>query len=89
MRAISLRISGRVQGVFFRASTCEKAQSLGIRGWCKNDPDGSVLVFAQGEEPALTELINWCHQGPIMASVTKVEVEEVSIENLSDFSIRR
>ncbi len=66
-------VKGRVQGVFFRASTQEQAERLGIQGWAKNLPDGSVEVLACGEEQDIAALRHWLHQGPPMAQVTGVE----------------
>ncbi len=70
-------IRGRVQGVWFRASTAERATALGIRGRAENQPDGSVLVHATGACEALECLIEWLHQGPPMARVESVEVEAI------------
>ncbi len=67
-------ISGRVQGVFFRANAQEVAQRLGLAGYVRNLPDGRVEVVAEGEEEALRRLIEWCHQGPPLARVERVEV---------------
>ncbi|MGD1890170.1 MAG: acylphosphatase [Cyclobacteriaceae bacterium] len=89
MSAFSIKVTGVVQGVFFRASTRDKAQSLGIRGWVRNEPDGSVLIWAESEEDVLQELIEWCHQGPPRAEVTDVLVETKEEESYTDFSIRR
>ncbi len=83
-------VHGKVQGVWYRASTQEVARSLGLRGWVRNLPSGEVEILAQGEEKAIRELIDWCHQGPPAAKVTKVEVEwEEQGKSLEDFLIRR
>jgi acylphosphatase len=70
-----LKIHGRVQGVFFRQSTCEKARELGLSGWVKNMPDGTVEALAAGPENVVNELIAWCEQGPAYARVDKVDVQ--------------
>lgn len=70
-----VRISGRVQGVWFRQSTKEKAAELGVTGWCRNCPDGSVEAVFQGEKKIINAIIAWCHEGPRMARVDQVEVE--------------
>jgi acylphosphatase len=70
-----VRIRGRVQGVWFRASTAERAGQLGLCGRAENSPDGSVLVHAAGPPEALARLIEWLHRGPPMARVDAVEVE--------------
>jgi len=74
-RRVSIR--GRVQGVWFRASTAEHAVALGLRGSAENRPDGSVLVHAAGPPEALARLIEWLHRGPPMARVDAVEVEAI------------
>ncbi|HEU4517321.1 MAG TPA: acylphosphatase [Steroidobacteraceae bacterium] len=68
---------GRVQGVWFRASTAEQATALGLRGRAENLPDGSVLVHAAGTTEALAALVAWLHQGPPMARVDSVDVEDL------------
>ena len=72
-----MRVKGRVQGVFFRASTAERALSLALRGYAENRPDGSVLVLAAGSTASLTALCEWLHRGPPMARVDAVEVEPI------------
>jgi len=68
-------VSGRVQGVFYRASTREQAQQLGLTGWVRNCSDGSVELVACGEESVLIELESWLWQGPQYARVTAIQVE--------------
>ena len=70
-------IRGRVQGVWFRASTAERATALGLRGRAENRPDGSVLVVAAGEPAELDRLVEWLRRGPPMARVDAVEVEAI------------
>ncbi len=67
-------VSGIVQGVFFRANTRSKAQMLGVTGWVRNRPDGTVELIAEGERERLKRLTDWCHKGPPCASVSKVDV---------------
>jgi acylphosphatase len=71
---VNLKIYGLVQGVFFRHSAKQKAQELGLTGWIKNNPDGSVEAQAQGDEAKLKEFIAWCGLGPPSAKVEKVDV---------------
>jgi acylphosphatase len=66
-------VSGRVQGVFFRASTRDEAMRLGLAGHARNLADGRVEVLACGDESALAALERWLHQGPALARVTAVE----------------
>jgi len=73
-----IRIRGRVQGVYFRASTAERAITLSLRGHAENLADGSVLVLAAGAADALAQLIAWLRVGPPMARVDAVEVEDLN-----------
>lgn len=75
MERIRIKVEGRVQGVFFRAHTQEKASSLGLTGWVRNSEDGGVEAVAEGNKKELEALINWCHKGPPAAKVMKVDVE--------------
>jgi acylphosphatase len=82
-------VSGIVQGVFYRASSAERARALGVTGYAKNLPDGRVEVLACGEEAKVRELIEWLRQGPPAAQVEDVSVEDVEIDPLpSGFSTR-
>lgn len=75
MSCVRLRVRGRVQGVFYRQSTREKARVLGLNGWVRNEDDGTVTLEAFGDRAHLESLIAWCHQGPPSAKVSAVEVE--------------
>lgn len=79
-RALRLVITGRVQGVGFRYSTCVQARRLGLRGWVRNRFDGSVEILVAGPAAACEALIGWARHGPPGAWVNAVEVTEVSIE---------
>ncbi|MGH7860090.1 MAG: acylphosphatase [Candidatus Binatia bacterium] len=84
-----LRISGRVQGVFFRGSTEEEARSLGLTGWVRNCSDGSVEVLAEGDEKRVERLILWCHSGPAGARVHDVQVTRSEcLREFPDFYVR-
>jgi acylphosphatase len=76
-RRLRILVRGLVQGVAYRASTRYEAQRLGLTGWVKNQPDGSVLLEAQGER--VPELEKWCRRGPPAAEVTGIEVEELDV----------
>jgi acylphosphatase len=73
-------VSGRVQGVFYRASTAQRARELGITGHAKNLPDGRVEVLACGEDDAVHELIEWLWTGSSASKVTAVAVSELAVE---------
>ncbi len=87
---IHFKVYGRVQGVFYRASTVERARALGLTGWVKNCPDGSVEGIAEGPRRALEELILWCGRGPPGARVSRVETRWDAARNgFTAFTIER
>jgi acylphosphatase len=67
-------VSGRVQGVFFRQSTQLQAQSLGVKGWARNLPDGRVEAVFEGDKSAVQKLIDYCRHGPTAAKVENIEI---------------
>lgn len=75
IRRLSVRVTGRVQGVAFRWHTRERALTLGLRGWVRNEPDGSVRLVAEGETGALEALCDWLLIGPPHARVEKREAD--------------
>jgi acylphosphatase len=79
MKRIHAKVTGLVQGVFFRASTRDTARTLGLNGWVRNMPDGSVELEAEGPEDRISQLVIWLNQGPQYARVGNVEVKEVSV----------
>jgi acylphosphatase len=78
-------VAGRVQGVFFRASTREQALRLGLSGYAKNLADGRVEVMASGSDAALSELEEWLREGPPGARVASVEREAMPEQTLRGF----
>lgn len=80
-------VTGRVQGVFFRASTRDEALSLHLSGYAKNLPDGRVEVVACGTQAAVEKLHHWLHKGPRLADVTTVEMREVACCNPAGFTV--
>jgi acylphosphatase len=88
MKHVSIRVKGKVQGVFFRASTVSAAQQFGVKGFVQNEPDGSVYIEAEGEDENVQQFIAWCQKGPPRAIVNDVEVLFGKWENFSSFSIR-
>ncbi|MFB6089074.1 MAG: acylphosphatase [Candidatus Aenigmatarchaeota archaeon] len=81
-------ISGRVQGVAFRASTRRKAKKLGISGWVRNLSDGRVEAVFEGEKNKIEQLIEWCRRGPIGARVTDLKFNWEKPEDLENFGVR-
>ena len=80
---VHVRVWGRVQGVYFRASTRDQARTLGLQGWVRNRGGGTVELVAEGPEPALKALVAWARRGPPMADVAELEVvweEAVGLE---------
>lgn len=74
LKQVQLVVRGRVQGVYFRASTQREARRLGLSGWVRNRPDGFVEMLAEGEEDGLKDLIAWANRGPSAARVERVDV---------------
>ena len=83
-----VRVTGRVQGVFFRAWTAERARELGVSGWVRNAPDGSVEGHLQGERWAVQRLIELLHRGPPSAEVDQVAVKEAELGANLEFEVR-
>lgn len=87
-KTFSFRVSGLVQGVFFRQSTREQAMLLGITGWVRNLPDGTVEGRATGDEGLLETFRVWLNRGPIAATVLNLEWEETGLQSFDGFVIR-
>lgn len=85
----NIKVTGRVQGVWFRDSTRRKASELGISGFVRNERDGSVFIEAEGAPESLNKLIEWCREGPPNAKVEDVATEQASLRNYAGFEIRR
>ena len=88
-RSYQLRISGIVQGVFFRASTRDMARTIDVKGYVKNEKDGAVMAEIEGDEDAVNKLIQWCHNGPSGARVDRVDIVEQPLKGYTQFEIRR
>jgi acylphosphatase len=86
--ARAVKVTGRVQGVFFRAWTAEEARSLGLCGWVRNSSGGFVEAHLEGDERAVGELVDRMRNGPPEAHVTNLEVSEATLENLERFEVR-
>lgn len=86
--AYDIRVKGKVQGVFCRASTLKKAQEIGVQGWCKNLENGDVRIHAQGNRADLDELLLWCKEGSPKAIVEEIVFKEVEMETYTNFQIK-
>jgi len=82
-------ISGKVQGVGYRFSTCDTATLLKVYGWVRNLRDGRVEAVFEGPGDRVQEMIRWCHQGPPTAVVRDVSVQYESPEHLRSFEVKR
>lgn len=88
-KRLSARIHGRVQGVGFRHFTTTRARKLSVTGWVRNEPDGSVRLEAEGDEAALTSLLDAVREGPRAARVDTVDAEwDTATRSFDDFSVR-
>ena len=81
-------VTGRVQGVFFRAWTKQQADALGVTGWVRNCPDGRVDAHVEGEDSAVQRLIDQLRRGPSAAQVEDVHVWDVETFDFDDFEVR-
>ena len=86
--AVDVRVTGLVQGVSFRAYTEQQARRLGVAGWVRNEPDGSVSAHLEGPEEAVQALVAWCRHGPAYAEVAGVEVAPAAVTGLTGFAVR-
>lgn len=86
--AVDVRVTGRVQGVAYRAYTEQQATRLGVTGWVRNEPDGSVAAHFEGPEPAVEALVAWCRQGPGFARVENVVVRPAPVTGAGSFRLR-
>jgi acylphosphatase len=86
--AVDVVVRGRVQGVGFRFQLVEEAEELGVTGWVRNEPDGSVGAHIEGPADAVDRLVEWCRQGPRHAKVEAVDVIEVEETGTASFAVR-
>ncbi|MVN19974.1 acylphosphatase [Mucilaginibacter arboris] len=84
---LDIKVSGKVQGVSYRATTKAVADQLGIKGFVKNEEDGSVYVEAEGDAPMIVSFLEWCHEGPDTARVEQVESKEGEMKNYRNFEV--
>ena len=88
MRAVHLRVAGRVQGVGYRAWALETAARLGLRGWVRNRSDGTVEALVIGAEDEVAAMIEACREGPFAARVTELAVSEAEDDRSDGFRAR-
>lgn len=84
-----IHVTGRVQGVYYRASAKQMAMHLGIKGYVKNEMDGSVRLAIEGDGFQVQEMINWCKKGPMLARVSDIQISFKSPENYLSFDIKK
>jgi acylphosphatase len=89
LQTISIIVTGKVQGVYYRQSTRQKAAETGITGTVSNLQDGSVYIIATGTKDQLDKLCQWCRQGPAKAAVTGIETKDEPLREFKDFRIIR
>jgi acylphosphatase len=87
MRRVRVLVSGRVQGVFFRASCAERVAALGLSGWIRNVANGDVEAVFEGTDAAVEQIVRWCRQGPPLARVDRIDVVDESPTNESGFRV--
>ena len=88
-KAVRANIRGVVQGVFFRKATIDAARQIGVAGWVRNKPDGSVEAFIEGNAGKVDKLVQWCRKGPPMATVQDINVsEETYTGEHTDFTVK-
>lgn len=88
MKHVLITVIGKVQNVGFRYYTIKKAQELGIKGFVKNMPDGSVYIEAEADEVTLDHFIIWCKKGPTWARVNDLQIQDAPIEGFEKFEVR-
>lgn len=89
MKAVRVRVSGRVQGVYYRVSAQAEGRRLGLQGWVRNTSDGAVMLHLQGAGDVVDAMLDWCRVGPAAARVSRVEVDDVARdETLQGFEVR-
>lgn len=89
IKHFNITVTGKVQGVFFRASTKQMADLLDIKGFVQNESNGAVYCEVEGEEDMLVNFVHWCHHGPEGATVERVSVADGEIKNFTGFVINR
>jgi acylphosphatase len=86
--AVTIKVTGRVQGVSFRWYAVQEAERLGVRGWVRNEPDESVAAHLEGDDEAVEAMVAWCRRGPSSAVVRDVAVTAARSTGATSFDIR-
>lgn len=89
LKHFKIIVSGKVQGVFYRACAKEKADEWNIKGFVRNEPNGDVYIEAEAEEDVLYKFIKWCNMGPARAKVDRIEAMPGELVGFTTFDIRR
>ena len=89
MRRLIIRVSGKVQGVFYRASAKNEADRLGVLGVVRNEPNGGVYIEAEGDEPELSSFVAWCKKGPPRSHILTFVMEDAPLIGYVGFRIIR
>lgn len=89
LKHFKIIVSGKVQGVFYRACAKEKADEWNIKGFVRNEPDGDVYIEAEAEEDVLYKFIKWCNMGPARAKVDRIEAIPGELFGFTSFDIKR
>jgi acylphosphatase len=86
-QAVDVTVTGLVQGVFFRAEAQQEAHRLGVAGWARNEPDGSVVAHLEGDPDAVEAMVAWCREGPTRARVDDVDVRDAEPTGAQGFDV--
>jgi acylphosphatase len=86
-QAVDVNVTGVVQGVFFRAEAQQEAHRLGVAGWVRNEPDGSVAAHFEGDPGAVEAMVAWCREGPSRARVENLDVRDAEPSGARSFNV--
>jgi len=89
MKHLNIKVHGKVQGVYFRDSTKMVADQLGVKGWIRNESDGSIYIEAEGDDWILDNFLDWCEEGTERAEVQLVEKAESEMQRFQNFIIKK
>jgi acylphosphatase len=89
MKHFNITVLGKVQGVFYRASTKAQADLLGVKGFVQNESNGDVYIEAEADEKIMHHFLEWCKQGPSRARVDELKTEEAALKKFSTFEVRK